>query len=80
MTQYLAELYTPKPASLDLDHHRRFSFFEDIGAGMPHLSALGVEAIAFPNGRDQNLPCITTVLCSLGAFPMTQSSMLFWMA
>ena len=47
MTQSLAELYTPKLAWLALDHQRRVAFFEDIGAGMAQLSALGVEAIAF---------------------------------
>lgn len=47
MTQYLAELYTPRPAWLALDHQRRVTFFEDIGAGMAQLSVLGVEAIAF---------------------------------
>jgi hypothetical protein len=47
MTQYLAELYTPRPAWLALDHQRRVAFFEDIGTGMAQLLALGVEAIAF---------------------------------
>ncbi len=47
MTRYLAELYTPKLAWFAFDHQRRVAFFEDIGAGMAQLSALGVEAIAF---------------------------------
>lgn len=45
MTHYLAELYSPKPAWLALDHAARAQFFEVIGAGMQALSALGVEAI-----------------------------------
>lgn len=46
MAQYLAEIYSPKPAWLALDQTSRQQFFEAIGAGMGALSALGVEAIA----------------------------------
>lgn len=45
MAHYLAELYTPKQAWLDLADDRRRQFFAGIGAAMPALSALGVEAL-----------------------------------
>lgn len=46
MTHYLAELYTPKSAWLALTGTERQQFFAAIGAAMPALSALGVEALA----------------------------------
>ena len=46
MAHYLAELYTPKPAWLALTETERQQFFAAIGAAMPALSALGVEALA----------------------------------
>ena len=46
VTHYLAELYTPKPAWLALTDTERQQFFAAIGAAMPALSALGVEALA----------------------------------
>lgn len=46
MAHYLAELYTPKPAWLDLSESERQEFFTGIGSAVPALSALGVEALA----------------------------------
>lgn len=46
MAHYLAELYTPKPAWLDLTNDERQQFFAAISAAMPALSALGIEALA----------------------------------
>ncbi len=46
MAHYLAELYTPKPAWLNLAENERQQFFAGIGSAMPALSALGVEALA----------------------------------
>lgn len=46
MAHYLAELYTPKSAWLDLSDDERQQFFAAIGSAMPALSGLGVEALA----------------------------------
>lgn len=46
MAHYLAELYTPKPAWLDLSDDQRQEFLAAIGSAMPALSTLGVEALA----------------------------------
>lgn len=45
MAHYLAELYTPKQAWLNLTEAERQKFFMRIGAAMPALSELGVEAL-----------------------------------
>ncbi|MGI2036155.1 DUF6616 family protein [Rhizobium panacihumi] len=45
MTYYLAELYSPKSAWLDLDVTQRHRFFEAIASGMEALAALGIEAV-----------------------------------
>ncbi|MBN9054585.1 MAG: hypothetical protein BGO06_18350 [Shinella sp. 65-6] len=46
MAHYLAELYTPKQAWLDLPEEQRQRFFAGVGSSMPALAALGVEALA----------------------------------
>ncbi|MGO3930096.1 DUF6616 family protein [Rhodopseudomonas pseudopalustris] len=46
MAHYLAELYTPKQAWLDLSEAERQQFFARVGSAMPALSALGVEALS----------------------------------
>lgn len=46
MAHYLAELYTPKPAWLDLSDAERQEFLAAIGSAMPTLASLGVEALA----------------------------------
>lgn len=46
MTHYLAELYTPKQAWLDLPENERQQFFAGICSAMPSLSALGIEALS----------------------------------
>lgn len=69
MTQYLAELYTPRPAWLALDHHRRVAFFEDIGAGMAQLSALGVEAIAFGQTDASKIHAASQQFFAIWRFP-----------
>lgn len=55
MTHYLAELYTPKPAWLNLDENERQQFFAAIGSAIPALSALGVEALALGKVDQTNL-------------------------
>ncbi len=46
MSHYLAELYSPKPAWLNLDAEARRQFFDGIGAGMGPLMELGIEPLA----------------------------------
>ncbi|WP_225029103.1 DUF6616 family protein [Xinfangfangia pollutisoli] len=46
MPHFLAELYTPKPAWHALSDAQREAFFATIGSALPHLSSLGVEALA----------------------------------
>ncbi len=46
MTQYLAELYSPKPDWLALSAEQRQTYFAQIAEGMPALIDLGVEVLA----------------------------------
>ncbi len=46
MPHYLAELYSPKQAWLNLTAAERQQFLEKVGAAMPALASLGVEAIS----------------------------------
>ncbi|MFK4825713.1 DUF6616 family protein [Paenochrobactrum sp. BZR 588] len=46
MAHYLAELYSPKQAWLNLSSEERLYFLNQVGAAMPALAALGVEAIS----------------------------------
>ncbi|MFV0333835.1 MAG: DUF6616 family protein [Tropicimonas sp.] len=47
MPHYLAETYSPKPAWQALGTAQKQAFFEQVGAGMPALLALGIEPLAF---------------------------------
>lgn len=46
MPHYLAELYSPKQTWLNLTAAERQQFLEEVGAAMPALAALGVDAIS----------------------------------
>ncbi|MGU3576774.1 DUF6616 family protein [Brucellaceae bacterium C25G] len=46
MPHYLAELYSPKQAWLDLSFDERQVFLNKVGSAMPALTGLGIEAIA----------------------------------
>jgi hypothetical protein len=46
MIQYLAELYSPRPAWLALTPEQRQAYFARIAEGMPGLNELGVEVLA----------------------------------
>jgi hypothetical protein len=57
MAHYLTELYSAKPAWLALPAQERQQFFATIGAAMPALSALGVQAIALGKVDPSRLHC-----------------------
>ena len=57
MSHYLAELYPPKPAWLDLSGAERQEFFAVIGTAIPALVSLGVEALALGKVDQSKLHC-----------------------